>query len=289
MADGTCSVDGCEKQRHYADGLCGMHYQRFRRHGSLGVPPRKASKPRGLCSIEGCGQPHQARGWCKKHHNRWLRHGDPMFALKRRDRPPEERVCRAPDCGQSSHCGGLCSMHYSRLGRHGSLSHPHPRNRAPTGMHWCSLCGTYKPADEFAANRNRKLGLADDCKACHRRYPSWSIRHPEESKARARQFRRSHPDLISLYNHRRRAYRKGRASDDYTPTEIAERDGWRCGICGAHISRDLGHPHPRSLSIDHIVPYAAGGDDTRANVQASHLTCNVRKNVNGTDQLRLFG
>lgn len=32
MANGTCSIDGCEK-RHYARGWCSTHYDRWRRHG----------------------------------------------------------------------------------------------------------------------------------------------------------------------------------------------------------------------------------------------------------------
>lgn len=33
----TCSVDGCEKPRKCRDGLCGMHHERVRKHGSPGV------------------------------------------------------------------------------------------------------------------------------------------------------------------------------------------------------------------------------------------------------------
>lgn len=55
--------------------------------------------------------------------------------------------------------------------------------------------------------------------------------------------------------------------------EIAERDGWRCGICHAAIDRRLKYPHPGSLSLDHIDPR---GPHEPGNWQAAHLACNVQ-------------
>jgi len=48
-------------------------------------------------------------------------------------------------------------------------------------------------------------------------------------------------------------------------------------------------PHPKAPTIDHIVPLSAGGDDTKANVQLAHFSCNTRKNVGGSQQLRIIG
>ena len=53
---------------------------------------------------------------------------------------------------------------------------------------------------------------------------------------------------------------------------VAERDGWRCGLCGAVIDPELKYPHPGSLSIDHIDP---DGEHVPENWQASHLRCNL--------------
>jgi 5-methylcytosine-specific restriction endonuclease McrA len=78
-------------------------------------------------------------------------------------------------------------------------------------------------------------------------------------------------------------------TERYTAVEIAERDGWRCQICGKRIGRSYKFPHPRSLSIDHIIPIRHGGDDVKTNVQAAHLRCNAAKGPRGVDQLRLIG
>ena len=60
-------------------------------------------------------------------------------------------------------------------------------------------------------------------------------------------------------------------------TEIAERDGWLCHICGSPVEPGLGHPDPMSASLDHVVPLALGGPHSPENVALSHLACNLSK------------
>jgi 5-methylcytosine-specific restriction endonuclease McrA len=48
-------------------------------------------------------------------------------------------------------------------------------------------------------------------------------------------------------------------------------------------------PHPKAPTIDHIIPLAHGGDDTRANVQLAHFLCNASAGITGTKQAALFG
>ena len=55
------------------------------------------------------------------------------------------------------------------------------------------------------------------------------------------------------------------------------RSSGKCGICNEPIDTSLRHPDPMSLSLDHIVPRSKGGGHSAANLQASHLSCNVRK------------
>jgi 5-methylcytosine-specific restriction endonuclease McrA len=75
---------------------------------------------------------------------------------------------------------------------------------------------------------------------------------------------------------------------------ILERDGWRCQVrkClfrSRTIDPALAYPHPRSATLDHVVPHSLGGAYVPANLQAAHLRCNVVKGAGGTDQLRLIG
>lgn len=89
---------------------------------------------------------------------------------------------------------------------------------------------------------------------------------------------------------RRRAAKRGATTEKFTPLEIFERDGWRCGICGRKVGRDLAYPHPKSASLDHVEPLSRGGEHSRANARLAHLDCNVQRGNRGCDeQLLLIG
>jgi 5-methylcytosine-specific restriction endonuclease McrA len=75
---------------------------------------------------------------------------------------------------------------------------------------------------------------------------------------------------------------------------IFKRDGWRCQLCGRKVkrvskrSKMTGRLHPRTASLDHIVPLRRGGPHEEANCQCACLECNVRKNARMIGQKRLF-
>lgn len=82
---------------------------------------------------------------------------------------------------------------------------------------------------------------------------------------------------------KRRALKAGAPTEPYTREEIAERDGYVCGLCGGGVDMELRWPDPHSPSIDHIVPLSRGGTDLKTNVQLAHLRCNVVKGAGETD------
>lgn len=91
-------------------------------------------------------------------------------------------------------------------------------------------------------------------------------------------------------NWRRRALLREVESESYTLAEIAERDRFRCGLCGARIYMQKRSPDPLSASIDHIVPLSEGGSNMRSNVQLAHRRCNSAKGARGGfEQLALVG
>jgi 5-methylcytosine-specific restriction endonuclease McrA len=70
---------------------------------------------------------------------------------------------------------------------------------------------------------------------------------------------------------------------------VYERDGWRCYLCGRKVNRRLRYPHPRSVSLDHVVPLVEGGEHSYANTRCTHLRCNLKKNCRGGgEQLALI-
>ena len=56
-------------------------------------------------------------------------------------------------------------------------------------------------------------------------------------------------------------------------TTLRKRDGWTCRLCEhGFSSRGHGHPHPRSVEVDHIDPT---GGDALENLQLAHRLCNM--------------
>lgn len=90
-------------------------------------------------------------------------------------------------------------------------------------------------------------------------------------------------------NRRRRALKRGAVSEYYTLSEIANRDRGVCQLCKKRVAMTKRAPHPKSPVIDHVLPLARGGDDTRANVQLAHFLCNSIKSAGGSQQLALIG
>lgn len=91
------------------------------------------------------------------------------------------------------------------------------------------------------------------------------------------------------YRRKNRARRLKSKPGAYTLTEIAERDGKRCHLCGVKVDLSLSGMEPNGPTIDHLVPLSEGGTDDPVNVALAHRQCNVNRNVGGEVQLRLVG
>ncbi len=90
--------------------------------------------------------------------------------------------------------------------------------------------------------------------------------------------------------HRRRARKYGVHYEYINPRTIYVRDRWKCGLCGERVDEALAYPHRMSASLDHLIPIARGGPHGPANVQCSHLACNLAKRDGGHgEQLALVG
>lgn len=77
----SCTVEDCDRP-HKANGLCGLHYDRMRRTGSLEVKTERKIREKRYCSVEGCGRVHFSKNYCSMHYERVKRHGDPGPADK---------------------------------------------------------------------------------------------------------------------------------------------------------------------------------------------------------------
>jgi hypothetical protein len=87
----------------------------------------------------------------------------------------------------------------------------------------------------------------------------------------------------------RRARQRQIPRESINPRVVYVRDGWRCQLCHRIVDRRLPPTHPRSASLDHIIPLKLGGTHEYRNVQTAHRNCNTEKGIRGRDQLRLLG
>lgn len=118
----------------------------------------------------------------------------------------------------------------------------------------------------------------------------------ENDRRKARERRRlkpaSHVAAKRQSDRTRRMRKRNNLVVKYNHIEIAERDRWRCSLCGKRIDAKARHPEPLALTMDHIIPVSQGGDDAPYNVRACHSVCNSSKGnrVHGVgEQLMLIG
>jgi hypothetical protein len=59
--------------------------------------------------------------------------------------------------------------------------------------------------------------------------------------------------------------------------EIAERDYYKCHLCGGTVDMGLPRTHRYGATLDHLTPLSLGGEDTPDNVKLAHWICNIRR------------
>lgn len=93
---------------------------------------------------------------------------------------------------------------------------------------------------------------------------------------------------------RKMAKRAGidRPDELFSVAYVAERDRFRCHLCGGRVSMARRHPDPLAPSIDHVVPVSVAGAEANAlsNLRLAHLRCNLAKGNRALgEQLLLLG
>jgi 5-methylcytosine-specific restriction endonuclease McrA len=178
-------------------------------------------------------------------------------------------------------CAPCCKAEIKRLNRQRyerirALQLANPAPRKPR-INACLGCG----CDVESKPTGRVRYRCEPCRIAHRNdlMEAWRAANPATVRL-----------MNKRRNQRKRAAQKGVDAESYDAHQIFERDRWRCHLCRKGIRRDLKFPHPRSASVDHLVPIAEGGADSPANVAAAHLQCNQRKGSRGGgEQLMLVG
>ena len=117
----------------------------------------------------------------------------------------------------------------------------------------------------------------------------WAEENPDKARDSARRSRKANPEGARERRRRYRARKRGVAFEAWTTVEILERDGWECQIddcrCpGGRVIDPSAQPHSLWEGVaDHIQPVSKGGEDTAANLQAAHRSCNCAKGTRWQD------
>ena len=263
------------------------------------------------CSVDDCDAQARARGWCGRHYNRWYYSGSPDVpedgssqVCKRCSAPLPPKANQGP---RSPYCSRPCRRRADyerhRERRAAEAARANAERRANT---WavCDHCSA-----DFNPRQNRSRFCSERCqRAWAREHERGECSAPECARPiRARGVCNMHykrilrdegklkgppwDDAKRDAKARREALKRGnRVGGPVVLAKIAERDGWKCGICGKHVRGSLTYPHPLSKSLDHVIPLSRGGAHSPENAQLAHLRCNVRKgNRKANDQLALIG
>lgn len=157
----------------------------------------------------------------------------------------------------------------------------------------CSKCRETKPLTEYHKNARNRDGLHSHCKKCQCAYVrTYYQTHKAETTARMRQWRAENPERYRDNNIRNKGELRARNAGNVVEkgvdaSVLLERQGGRCYLCLMPIDIALRHPHPGSLSVDHIVPISKGGDHTPENALATCLACNLAKRAKPLHTLAL--
>lgn len=126
-------------------------------------------------------------------------------------------------------------------------------------MKRCIGCGEVHPNGHFYKIARNEDGLHKYCKDCCK-----------VNRALEAVRRRDRKSRISL-RQKHRALNLGIELDaTVNLAEVFKRARGVCGICGDWVK-------PSKASMDHVTPLARGGTHTYANIQLTHLICNLRK------------
>lgn len=166
-----------------------------------------------------------------------------------------------------------------------SKCHPTPRT-AKVGPRPCAFCGwTFQST--FATHQFCSIECGTASRGVVRRTSRFTVISWDECEDCGETWlnlfsQRTRCQPCSESNRRarvalRRAAHRGADGNRIDPLDVFNRDGWICQLCAAPVLPFVRWPHPRSASIDHIVPVSRGGPHVESNLQLAHLGCNSAK------------
>lgn len=88
-------------------------------------------------------------------------------------------------------------------------------------------------------------------------------------------YRASIPTRFCCQSHAHRVGKRSWKPRGMTRRQIAERDGWKCHLCGELVPDRPYAAHPLDPTMDHLLPVSRGGTDHPSNLRLAHNKCNT--------------
>lgn len=201
-------------------------------------------------------------------------------------------TCKVIDCGRpvAVKKWQLCGRDYQFAYKAGTLGSSDSSLLTAMRLWECVMCGeavesrrSQKYCSRSCENKWARTVGSKPCtvEGCDRPLVAAGLCSPHykrKARAEGREVQQPWNDRRRANWQERYALKRGAVgSETLVAADVFERDRWVCGICGERIDSAVSYPDPLSVSLDHIVPLSKGGGHVLANVQASHLVCNVRK------------
>ena len=157
------------------------------------------------------------------------------------------KTCTIDGCLRQHRARGLCGSHYNQA---------HQPNRHARKATHCVVCTA---PIERAYRADRRPTCSPKCRheLSGQNYTK-SYDYATVSKERAKQ----HGATII---------------EHFTNTEVFERDNYACYLCGITVDANADCYQPNSATVDHVIPFAEGGQHTLGNVRCACFQCNSTK------------
>lgn len=151
------------------------------------------------------------------------------------------------------------------------------------GLKVCFKCGRVLPVEQFSKNKNRKDGLAPQCKKCAAKYMvPYNKQYYRENIEERLQYAKQHyqtpqAQIVHFNSNGRRRQREEEQGAGITKQqylEIMNFFDWKCAYSGIYIGSK---ENKNNRSIDHIIPISKGGEHEIWNMAPMYRPYNSSK------------
>ena len=114
-------------------------------------------------------------------------------------------------------------------------------------------------------------------------YKKYKQKNKEKVKLSNKKYRELNKENRATLERARRARKRNSETEKYSVTDVLDKYGSNCHICGLEVDLTAERRSGRKgweygLHIDHLIEISSGGPDILDNVRPAHGLCNLQRN-----------